>query len=61
MDNLGSLGCDVYCMLVVNLLHEFELGIFKSVFRHLLRLLYAIDPGMIAVLNGRCVYILFLL
>ncbi|KIM61037.1 hypothetical protein SCLCIDRAFT_26188 [Scleroderma citrinum Foug A] len=51
-DNLGSLGCDVYRMLVVDLLHEFELGIFKSVFRHLLRLLYTIDPGMIAVLNG---------
>ena len=45
-------------MLVVDILHEFELGIFKSVFRHLLRLLYAINPGMVTVLNDRCVYTL---
>ena len=45
-------------MLTVDLLHEFELGIVKSVFRHLLQLLYAINPGMVIVLNDQCVYIL---
>jgi hypothetical protein len=38
-------------MLVVDLLHEFELGVFKSVFKHLIRLLYAINPELITVLN----------
>ncbi|KAG2034291.1 hypothetical protein BDR03DRAFT_837174, partial [Suillus americanus] len=38
-------------MLVVDLLHEFKLGVFKSVFKHLIRLLYAINPEWIVVLN----------
>lgn len=42
-------------MLTVNLLHEFELGVFKSVFKHLLRLLYAIDPNTVAILDDQCV------
>ena len=50
-DSLGSLGCNIYRMLVVDLLHEFELGVFKAVFRHLLRLLYAIDPSKVPILN----------
>lgn len=52
-DSLGSLGCNIYRMLVVDLLHEFELGVFKTVFRHLLRLLYAIDPSKVPILNHR--------
>jgi hypothetical protein len=32
-------------MLVVDLLHEFELGVWKTVFKHLLRLLHAAAPG----------------
>lgn len=53
MERLASLGCNVYRILVVDLLHEFELGVFKSVFKHLLRLLYAMDPRMIPILNDR--------
>ena len=45
-------------MLTVDILHEFELGIFKLVFRHLLRLLHAINPDMVVVLNDQCVCIL---
>ena len=45
-------------MLTVDLLHELELGIIKSVFRHLLRLLHTINPGLIVVLNDWCVCIL---
>jgi len=29
-------------MLVVDLMHEFELGVWKAVFRHLIRILYAV-------------------
>ena len=43
-DALRALGFDIYRALTVDLLHEFELGIFKSVFKHLLRLLHAINP-----------------
>ena len=32
-------------MLVVDLMHEFELGVWKSTFTHLVRLLYAAAPG----------------
>ncbi|KAG2062510.1 hypothetical protein BDR04DRAFT_1131197 [Suillus decipiens] len=40
-------------MLVVDLLHEFELGVFKSVFKHLIRLLYAINNESVVLLNER--------
>lgn len=32
-------------MLVVDLMHEFELGVWKSVFTHLVRLLYVVKPA----------------
>ena len=32
-------------MLVVDLLHEFELGVWKALFTHLIRILYAAGHG----------------
>jgi hypothetical protein len=32
-------------MLVVDLLHKFELGIWNALFTHLIRILYAAAPG----------------
>lgn len=32
-------------MLVVDLLHKFELGVWKALFKHLIRLLYAAGKG----------------
>jgi hypothetical protein len=32
-------------MLVVDLLHEFELGVWKALFTHLIRLLYSASRG----------------
>jgi len=42
-------------MLVVDLLHEFELGVWKTTFVHLIRLLYAAAPAgkLVAQLNAR--------
>lgn len=42
-------------MLVVDLLHEVELGVWKAVFTHLVRLLYAAAPGgsLVAKLDKR--------
>ena len=34
-------------------MHEFELGILKSVLKHLIRILYTLDPGLVTVLNER--------
>lgn len=40
-------------MLVPDLLHEFELGVWKAVFTHLLRILYAAGGDVIQELNRR--------
>jgi len=42
-------------MLVVDLLHEFELGVWKAIFTHLIRLLYAAVPAgrLVTELNRR--------
>lgn len=46
-------------MLVVDLLHEFEIGVWKSLFTHLIRLLYAAGKGsdrLVMELDARFVY-----
>ena len=45
METLSWLGLNPYAMLVVDLLHEFELGVWKAVFKHLICLLYAAAPA----------------
>jgi len=40
-------------MFVVDLLHEFELGVWKATFIHLLRILYAVGGHAIQDLNKR--------
>jgi hypothetical protein len=42
-------------MFVVDLMHEFELGVWKAVFTHLIRILYAASPGgrLVAELDRR--------
>jgi hypothetical protein len=44
-EKLGSFGFNPFVMLVVDLLHEFELGIWKSIFTQLIRILYAAAPA----------------
>lgn len=44
---LGLLGCNGYNMLIVDIMHEFELGMFKSVFNHVLCVLYVISQDTI--------------
>ncbi|KAL1711754.1 hypothetical protein EV715DRAFT_297737, partial [Schizophyllum commune] len=39
-------------MFVVDLMHEFELGVWKAIFTHLIRILYAADP-LVTTLNER--------
>jgi hypothetical protein len=44
-------------MLVVDILHEFELGVWKALFTHLIRVLYAAAPhgSLVAELDRRYV------
>jgi hypothetical protein len=44
-------------MLVVDVMHELELGIWKSIFVHLIRMLYAAAPGgkLVGILDERYV------
>ena len=42
-------------MLAVDLLHEFELGVWKAVLTHLLRILHAKGDGRIQAFNKRSV------
>jgi hypothetical protein len=46
-------------MFVPDLLHEFELGVWKAVFTHLLRILYAIGDKKLQTLNSRWVTRIF--
>ena len=40
-------------MLVIDLLHEFELGVWKAIFAHLLRLLDSLKPSMVHEVDRR--------
>ncbi|KAG1767493.1 hypothetical protein EV702DRAFT_1203702 [Suillus placidus] len=55
VNKLGSLGLDPFCMLVVDFMHECKLGTWKSLFTHLIRLLYALPGGsqLVATLDSR--------
>ena len=44
-EKLGPYRLDPFVMLTVDLLHEFELGMWKTIFTHLIRLLHAVTPG----------------
>lgn len=52
---LGPLGFNLYDMLVVDLMHEFELGVWKALFIHLLRILQAYDKALLVELDRRYV------
>jgi hypothetical protein len=41
-------------MLVIDLMHEFELGVWKAFFIHLLRILAAKNPALLHELDQRC-------
>lgn len=47
-------GFNMFDMFVVDLLHEIEIGVWKSLFIHLLRLLQAVHPSHIQELDQRC-------
>lgn len=50
-ERLFEHGFNFYTMFVPDLLHEFELGVWKAVFTHLIRILYAYGHDAIQTLN----------
>jgi hypothetical protein len=48
-------------MFVPDLLHEFELGVWKAIFTHLMRVLYGAGGDLIQTLNWRYVFSLCIL
>jgi hypothetical protein len=52
-DKLAPLGFNLFLMLVVDLMHEFELGVWRALFIHLLRMLNAVDKALVDELDRR--------
>jgi hypothetical protein len=50
---LSPLGFNHYDIFVVDLMHEFELGVWKALFIHLLRILEAVDKTLVNELDRR--------
>ena len=50
---LSEHGFNFYPMLMVDLLHEFKLGVWKAVLTHLIRILHAKKEGRIQTFNRR--------
>lgn len=53
-DRLGVLNFNLFAMLVIDLLHEFELGVWKAIFIHLLRMLESLKESKLHELDRRC-------
>ncbi|PPQ78449.1 hypothetical protein CVT24_001579 [Panaeolus cyanescens] len=52
-ERLSPFGFDFYSMFTVDLLHEFELGVWKATFTHLIRILYVASNQALQLLNIR--------
>jgi len=50
---LSHLGFNLFAMLLVDLMHEFELGVWKALFLHLLRILHAANKDSVHELDRR--------
>ena len=50
-EGLNHTGFDFFLMLVVDLLHKFELGVWKSILIHLLRMIDSLKGSMLAELD----------
>jgi hypothetical protein len=54
-ERLSPFGFNLFAMFVVDLMHEFELGVWRDLFIHLLRILRAANKDLIHELDRRCV------
>ena len=49
------LGFNLFNIFIIDLLHEFELGVWKALFIHLLRILDSVSPALLTELDHRYV------
>lgn len=54
-DALGPFGLNIFIALVVDLLHKVELGVWRMLLIHLLRILTSLDKDLIHKLDRRLV------
>jgi hypothetical protein len=50
---LAALCFQLFLMFVVDLMHDFELGVWRALFIHLLRVVEAFDPNLLIELDRR--------
>ena len=53
---LSKFGVNFYEMFAPDLMHEFELGVWKGIFHHLMRILEAKGKGTVEEFNSRSVF-----
>lgn len=53
ISTLSQFGLNFFSLFVVDLMHEFELGVWKAVLTHLIRILHTQDAGVIAEFDRR--------
>lgn len=53
LERLGIFGFCIFTMLVVDLLHEFELGVWKAIFSHLLCMVESLKGSKLCELDQR--------
>lgn len=58
-DRLSPFGFNVFASLVVDLLHEFELGVWRMLLIHLLRILTSLNKDLVHELDKRFVECIF--
>ncbi len=56
-----DLDFNFYILFVINLMHKFELGVFKALFIHLIRICYAIRAHVVQILNEQYNFAIILL
>jgi hypothetical protein len=52
-DRLSAFGFNLFLMLLVDLLHEFELGVWRAIFIHLIRLLECAGKDLVNEMDRR--------
>ena len=52
-ERLGHTGFNFFLMLVIDLLHEFELGVWKSILTHLFRIIDSLKGSVLTELDRR--------
>jgi hypothetical protein len=59
-EHLADFQFKLFLLFIVDLLHEFELGVWKAIFTHLMRILFAAGGTAIQELNWRYVFYYFI-